>query len=165
MATPETHVETATLEHARALAPLLRPEDVAEVVAAGYANGLEAVEASVREAEIAWAVMVRHDGQEEVAALYGARGIGRASMLTGPEVGEIWFLTGRRFPKHPRAMMGVARLAMKLMLRSYPVLFNVIDARYEAAVRWARWLGFTVWPALPYGPQGLPFHLAVIHRR
>jgi hypothetical protein len=45
------------------------------------------------------------------------------------------------------------------------VLENFIDARYEAAVRWAKWLGFDVGAPVPYGPAGMPFHPARLEAR
>ncbi|WP_458098620.1 hypothetical protein [Roseomonas sp. WA12] len=35
---------------------------------------------------------------------------------------------------------------------------NFVDARNGVHVRWLRWAGFTLEPATPHGPQGLPFH-------
>ena len=37
-------------------------------------------------------------------------------------------------------------------------MFNYVDARHTDAIRWLKWLGFTLHPATPYGPFDLPFH-------
>lgn len=68
-------------------------------------------------------------------------------------------------------MLGVARdratgLALarrtwhhvRKMQRDYPVLVNWTDARHTESHSWLRWAGFTLEPAVPYGPFGLPFH-------
>lgn len=40
----------------------------------------------------------------------------------------------------------------------YKRLENYVDARNKEAVRWLRWLDFTMEPAAPFGPDRLPFH-------
>ena len=44
------------------------------------------------------------------------------------------------------------------MLKTYRVLTNYADARNTTAIRWLRWLGFNILPAIPFGLDGLPFH-------
>lgn len=143
----------ATLEHARELAGTLRPEDAAEVLACGY-SPLEGLERSVRMSSRAWAIVAGG----EVAALFGVFG------YSGEDAGCIWFLTGQVFLKNWRAVARVAPAVMRELLEGCGCLDNVIDARYSAAVRWARWLGFQVGTAVPYGPEGRLFHPAVITR-
>jgi hypothetical protein len=72
----------------------------------------------------------------------------------------MWFITGQKFIERPRAFARPARAVMAQLLERYPILVNYIDARYEAAVRWAKWLGFRVGEPVPYGPAGMPFHPA-----
>ena len=44
------------------------------------------------------------------------------------------------------------------MLSRYDELYNYVDARNTQAIRWLRWLGFTIMDTEPYGLCGLPFH-------
>ena len=44
------------------------------------------------------------------------------------------------------------------MVMHYRLLQNHVDARNTEAVRWLGWLGFEMDPALPFGPDQLPFH-------
>lgn len=151
----EAQLLPATLEHAEALARAMRPEELAELEAAGL-EPLEAVEMSMRKSDASFAVLV--DGQ--VGAMFGVGPLAGVS----ERVGQVWFLTGTDFPKHRRAYVRVARSAIAAMLELYPVLFNIIDARYAAAVRWAKWLGFDVGEPQPYGPAGVPFVPARLRR-
>ena len=52
-----------------------------------------------------------------------------------------------------------SRLAFSGMQSRWRLLFNVVDDQNESAKRWLRWLGFTLSPAAPYGPDGTPFSL------
>lgn len=144
----------ATPEHAAALAPTMRPEDLAEVQACGHATAKDALDSSLAISTQAWAWLAG----DEVAALFGF-------VSVGEDTGIVWFLTGHAFPKHARRFIRQARQGISELLDRRPILGNFIDARYSAAIRWAQWLGFEVGPPVPYGPLGLPFHPAIIRRQ
>jgi len=133
----------------------MRPEERAELTAAAL-EPLEAVLQSMRKSDASWAAIVAG----EVGAMFG---VGQLAG-TSERVGQVWFLTATPFIKHPRAYMAVAREAVSSMLELYPVLFNIIDSRYAAAVRWAKWIGFDVGAAQPFGPAGVPFVPARLRR-
>ena len=42
--------------------------------------------------------------------------------------------------------------------QEFPYMFNYVDVRHKEAIRWLKWLGFTLNEPTPYGPFGLPFH-------
>jgi hypothetical protein len=148
-------VVLATREHAEALARTMRAEDVAECHAGGLAP-LAALVQSVDTSDVAYAALV--DGQ--VGAMFG---VGQLAGVDEP-VGHVWFLTGASFARHPRPFVRIARWVVAHMLQLYPVLFNIIDFRYTAAVRWAKWLGFDVGEPMPFGPAGVPFVSARLRR-
>ena len=50
-----------------------------------------------------------------------------------------------------------ARRAPPRWLARFPVLRNVVDARYAEAIRWLRWLGFRFGEPVNIGVAGLPF--------
>lgn len=152
--------EAATRAHAEALAELLRPEDVAEVVAFGYATGRDALIASLESSEEAFSALT-DDG--EVLAMWGVIPL-RQTMLG--EVGAlIWFLSGRGFPRYAKTLSKAARIAVRVLGERYGTLGNYIDARYEAAVRFARWVGFQVGEPVPVGPHGHLFRGAILRRK
>ncbi len=151
----EATVVPATRELAELLAPLMRAEDVAELRAGGL-TPLEGLLQSIEGSDVAQAVMV--GGQ--VGAMFGVGPLAGVN----ERVGQVWFLTGRLMSKHPAAFVRLARPAIASMLELYPVLFNVIDARYAAAVRWVKWLGFEVGEPQPFGPAGVLFVPARLRR-
>lgn len=152
MSAGELALEAGTLAHAAALAPTLRPEDLAEVQACGFPDAQTALGVAVAGSKVSWACLV--DG--EVAAMFG---IG-----DGPGGEQLWFLTGQGFVRHARLFVSRAKDVMRRLLEHHASLQNHIDARYPAAVRWARWLGFEVGEPVPYGPHGQLFHPAHIRR-
>lgn len=152
----EAQLVPADSAHAEALARAMRAEDAAECRAGGL-EPLEAVLTSLEGSDIALAAIV--DG--EVGAMFGVGPLAGVS----DRVGHVWFLTAEPFAKNPRPYMRVARKAISVMLDLYPILFNIIDARYDAAVRWAKWLKFDVSKTThPFGPDGLPFIAARLTR-
>ena len=145
----ELSFEPANELHAICLAPDLRVEDLAEVKACGFHSALHALASSVRASTQCWAAVA--DG--EVACMFGLC----------PD-GIVWFLTGKGFRKHVKAFVRAAPQLMAELLERGGTIGNWIDARYSGAVRFARWLGFEVGPAVPYGLRGEPFHPAVYRR-
>lgn len=144
MAGPEVTFEPATDEHVAALAPLLRAEDQAEVLAEGYGGAAHALLESIAASDLARAVLF--DG--EVAAIFGV------APTKEPGTGFVWMLTGRAVARHPKAFLRACRPTLAALLEGYSRLVNVVDARYAAALRWARWLGFSVGQAAPLVPGG-----------
>ena len=156
MAAPDIQLHVATEAHARALAARMRPADAAEVSSSLGVGALEAVLASMAVSEVTWAAIF--DG--EVAGLFGVARLQDApgTLLGGPDVGVVWLLTSSAVDGNRRAFLRYSRAILSALLQRYPILVNAIDARHVAALRWARWLGFTVSAAVPYGVEGLPFH-------
>ncbi len=145
----------ATAAHAEELALTIRPEDLAEVFASGFTDAQDALLKSIERSNFSFAAMV--DGK--VAALFGL-----ARFPHVETAGVIWFVTGSLFLKNVRHFMRVGHAVMAQMLAHTGLLMNHIDARYEKAVRWARWLGFEVKEPVAFGPLGLPFHPIAIRR-
>ena len=139
----------ATVDHARALAPRMRAADAAEVWASGRLSPLEALERSLALSPMAWVGMV--DG--EPACIFGAAS---ASLLGGE--GVPWLLGSDLIERHQRAFLRRNREYVRQMQAAFPVLRNMVDARNEVSIRWLRWLGFTIEPAVRWGAAGMPFH-------
>lgn len=140
----------ATEDDARELAPLLRTEDRAEVLALGLepVDGLLQSLAAAREA---WTW--RDDGRIICMA-----GVAPLSLIGS--TGVPWLLGSPLVVAHRRAFMVETRRMVAHWLRMFGVLRNVVDDRYAAAHRWLRWLGFEI---------GEPFPLAnglfrVVHK-
>lgn len=140
---PATHGDAADL------APRLRALDLAEVEAASGRPPLEVLAESLERA--VWAEALLIDGRVEAIG-----GLGTASLMFGP--GIPWLLGSDRMTERPRCFLVESRRQVGRMLASYDRLMNWVDARNRPAIRYLRWLGFTIGAPAPWGHTGLPFH-------
>jgi len=141
---------SATEEDVRELAPLLRVEDRLEVLALGL-NPIEGLLQSLAGAQEAWTY--RAQGQIVCMA-----GIAPRSLIG--RTGVPWLLGTELVVRHRRSFMVETRRVVARWLTHFDALTNIVDARYEAAIRWLDWLGFEI---------GEPFPLAngqfrVVHK-
>lgn len=139
-------IKQATPEEIIHVADNLRSADRDEVLALG-ATPRQALKGSVQLSDYAWAGYV--DG--ELAMIFGC-----GNTLVS-EVGSVWALGTDVCTKHPREMLVVGRKVLQTLLDINPKMQNYCDARYTAAHRWLKKLGFHIDPAEPYGPFGVPF--------
>lgn len=144
-------IVAATAAHAEALAPRMRPAEVAEVVAAGGYSPLEALLESLQHSGVAFAALF--DG--EVACMWGVAHVRRS--VTAGRVGAVWLLTSDLVEKHPKAFWRGCKAEILRLFGDYDVLFNAIDARHEKALRWAWRLGFPLEEPAPFGVEGRKF--------
>ena len=133
----------ATKEDAIYIADRLRQADRDEVTASGSTPRM-AVEGSRLMSDYAWTGLI--DGEPSMLFGYGRNLISTA--------GEIWALGTDTCTSAPREMLVYGRKVVRAILEVCPELQNYCDARYHAAHRWLRKLGFTVHPAEPHGPGG-----------
>ncbi|MFN4018034.1 MAG: hypothetical protein ACK4JB_22035 [Reyranella sp.] len=131
----------ATEDDARELAPLLRAEDRAEVLALGL-DPIDGLLQSLAAAREAWTY--RGDGRIICMA-----GVAPLSLIGS--TGIPWLLGSPLVAAHRRVFMVETRRTVEQWLKMFGVLRNVVDDRYAAAHRWLRWLGFEL---------GEPFTLA-----
>lgn len=135
---------------ARELAPVLRREDQAEVLALlgpvdlvdGPAESLLEGLASAREA---WTA---RDAGGRIICMAG---VSRMSLIGS--TGVPWLLGSDLVTAYRRAFLVESRRMVARWLTVFEVLRNVVDARYATALRWMRWLGFEIGPpfALAHG--------------
>lgn len=146
---PEYEIVPARQEHIRTLAPVMRQADVEEVWAITRDTPYTALRRSVlgsRDPKTGLA-----DGR--VVCMFG---VANCSLLG--DVGHPWLLASDELPQHFRAFLRRNREYVKRIRQVYPVMRNYVDARNLLAVRWLRWLGFSIYDAQPMGPDQLPFH-------
>ena len=140
----------ATEAHCRELAPVMRPEDCAEVRAVTGLEPLDVLLVSVSESRQSWAGYL--DG--ELATIFGIRDI---THLSGTAL--IWALSGPRVEERPVGFVRACRHVLPYLLSTAELIFNAIDCRHSKALRWAKHLGFSVGEPQPYGVEQLPFRL------
>ena len=141
-------VESGDIAH---IATHLRSADREEIVASRGedADPARCIATAVLRSSHTWVATV--DGVP--AAIFGVAPI---SLLAG--IGSPWMLATDLAQAHPRALVAEGRRYLSRMRATYPELVNYVDARNAQSVRWLKRLGFTLHPAAPYGPAGVPFH-------
>jgi hypothetical protein len=69
----------------------------------------------------------------------------------------IWLLGTAAIPDMYVQFLRITRFMIPKMLDMYPLLYNLVDARNEASIRWLTWAGATWGTPEPYGIEQLPF--------
>ncbi len=64
--------------------------------------------------------------------------------------------------KQPFVFMKYTKPLIKHWLSKWDALHNYVYSEYDATLRWAKWAGFDIHPARPYGPEKKPFNLITI---
>lgn len=154
MSPPVVEVRPATLDDARTL--VLRAADRAEVEALTGRDPHAVLAESVERSAMAWAGVA--DG--ELVCLFGVVPLSLAGVTGVP-----WLLGSDAVVAYGRPFLRRNRTYVREMLRAFPVLRNVVDARNAVSIRWLRWLGFTMGQPQPMGVRGLPFIPFVMEAR
>lgn len=131
----------ATGDDVHQLAPRLRSEDRAEVLALGFAP-VDGLLQSIAGAREAWT----YRANRQIICMAGITPLS----LIG-RVGVPWLLGSELVLRHRRTFMMETRRMVTHWLTLFDVLRNVVDARYEAAIRWLGWLGFEIGAPFPLG--------------
>lgn len=131
----------ATEVDAHALAPLLRAADRDEVLALGL-QPIDGLLGSLRASREAWTM--RADGRVVFI-------IGVCPLTAIGRTGVPWLLGSDLVPAHRRAFMVETRRLLARAHEMFPVLRNLVDARYPQAIRWLDWLGFVIRDPQPVG--------------
>lgn len=142
-------VVPATPAHAAELAANMREADVAEIWAGWRHTPAEALDRSMKGSRDTMAGLA--DGR--VVCMFG---VGSYTILS--DIACPWLLGSEELPQHARAFLRLNRVYARHIKDEYAILENYVDARNAVAIRWLRWLGFTIWEPQPFGPDGLPFH-------
>lgn len=136
-------IDDATPEDAERLAAALREDDAAELRAAGVTvqQALAGIKCRA----------LRHDGR--LVALFGCQ-----PFPGKPDAGVPWMLCTQALAGVPRrAMAMVSDQVVSGWQATHAELSNLVHRRNAQALRFVRWLGFTVHPQ-PCGP-GAEFFL------
>lgn len=139
-------IRPATVFDAAVVAAGIRPGDKQELAAMGY-QPLVAVLMSMQDSSRSWAGVV--DG--EVICVFGVG--------TWPDgTGRPWMIGTALLDKHAKLFLSHCRECVSAMRGGYALLHNHVDVRNERAIRWIKWLGFEIGPAVPVGMNGEPFY-------
>lgn len=156
----------AEVAHAEALAPNLRANDVAEVLAGGHASARAALVRSLEVSDVAYALLLG----EEVAALFGVAPMPQTVLGGDDSVGIVWLLTGKAVARRPKDFLRSAPYALNLLWPRAERLSVMVDARYGGALSLLRSLqrrrlaAVRIHAAQALGPFGVPFCRVDIRR-
>lgn len=145
-------VATARLEHAAELAAAMRPEDVAECEAAGYATAREALEAGIANSDESWAIAFGG----ELGAIVGV------DALEGRAGAYIWCLTAEVVERKRLSFWRASLAVVEQCRRRHGPLYALADRRYSRALAWLQRLGFIAAREVPHPASGLPHHVMTI---
>lgn len=143
-----THAVTADLDE---LAVKMRQADKDELWAAGGGDVRECLGEAV-----SWSISPTAARAEADGSLLCVYGLVPASPLG--DVGIPWLLGTDVLFDHAFTLTKGTRAWIELVRRSYPRLFNFVDARNTLSIDWLRLVGFTIHAPEPRGPRGMPFH-------
>jgi hypothetical protein len=130
-----------------ALAPHLRTGDLAEIASTSQLGPLGELRSSLAQSSHAVTAALP-DGR--IICMFGVGSIGFLSTEGSP-----WLVGSDLVDVHWREFVRRSRKYLGAMLELYPTLANAIDARQADAIRWLRWLGFSVsQPIHLYGDHG-----------
>ena len=128
----------------------LREADELECQALGL-SGAQALQESYQNSTVATVVL--KDGEPIAAGGVAPAG----SVLSS--TGVPWCLTGSGLQSAGKSFLRASRkMVHEYMMSNYKFLYNLVDVRYEAAIRWLKWLGFTFENAVPAGVNGEMFY-------
>ena len=92
---------------------------------------------------------------DEPACMFGASPF---SIMGG--MGAAWMLGSRALDRigAQKELLLLSQPVVEYMQSQFPaLLYNFVDQRNVAAIRWLRWLGFQFSDPIAYGVDGLPF--------
>ena len=130
------------------MAPRMREADVLEIYSSHLIRPFDAL----MEGFASGPCWVALSGGRTLCAF----GVAVASISTG--TANPWMLGTDEIEAHAREFLVKGKKIVDGWAGTYPVLFNYVDARNKKAIRWLRWLGFSLYEPEPYGALGMPFH-------
>ena len=142
-------IAPASPDHIPVLAATLRPADRLEIWASSLVTPEEGLRLSLSFSP--WARTMLLDGVP-----FCMFGVAAASPLC--RHGMPWLLGSELIETHARPFLRLSKKHLPEMTAQFPILSNHVDARNPVAIRWLRWLGFTLAPAIAHGPFNMPFH-------
>lgn len=149
-AVPELIVRPSRGDDVQAMAPRLRSEDLAEIVAASGQKAVDALGAGFVASRPC--MTVEYNGRP--AAMFGVV----PGEVEYPKLGNVWLLGTDDIHLFSRQFLRQSRAWLVEIAKGYDLIGNVVDERNDEHVRWLRWLGFRfIKRHATFGHLGLPF--------
>ena len=145
-------VVPAHVDHLFYLANHMAEDDRRECEALGF-GPLRALRRSLELSVFSWTGMLT-PGMKPVC-MWGLIPFG--GLLSGQAAP--WFSSTDELGRHRVFFVKRNRKFLRRMLDLYPHLTDYVDVRHKRAIRWLKWLGFTVGPEIKtFGPNSMPFY-------
>lgn len=125
----EIVVTKADCWHAEALVKFLRPHEKFEFSLIDE-NAVDALEKQIEKSD-AYVALI--DGQP--ACLWGLKDHGMAGT-------HLWMVTSELVDKYPKKFLKESRKVVQRALKSHPMIYGYVDAKFEISCTWMEWLGF-----------------------
>lgn len=142
-------IRPATAGDADLLAPCLRPQDRDEIYAVtGSSSPLPVLREGIACSDPCLAAT---DAGGLPIALFG--------VIPGEvSAGKVWLLGAPDLMQHRFSVGRLSRAWIESLHEQYAMLWNYVDQRNTAHVRWLRWCGFSLTPVAQYGFENRPFY-------
>ena len=141
-------VMPATADHVQLLWPNMSLKDTQEVWAAAHHTPKQALEEAFGISKHIY------------SAFFNRKILCMGGVADAPcDAGVPWLLGTEELPKYGKSLLKESRKWINVVEKEYRILYNFVDTRNAPSKRWLNWLGFTIHPAKPYGPDDMLFHL------
>jgi hypothetical protein len=149
----------AVPEDVDALLDNMRTSDADEIEAGTGRPAREVIEESISGSHHSGAL--RMNGQ-----LLAIVGIGDGAGISGVELraGVPWLLGTNEIDKYPVAFMRWSHERVRIFMDDYDLLCNWVHEENTRSIDWLRALGFEIWEADEYGPNGERFYPFVMSK-
>lgn len=141
----EKYERTRHWQDIESLAKHMRPQDVAELEACGYASAKQALFASLDFADLAFVAKTPE------GAVLCAFGLSAARDAFGA---PIWCLGATALQGYEREFMVYSKRILERWQREFGRLYNYVSVDNDKALRWLRWLGAAFSEPFAYGANG-----------
>lgn len=141
-------VVPATSDHIEQMLGKVRQMDINELWAASLATPEQALRLGLAVSTSAYTAFVNG----EIVCMFG---VAPQSLISG--IGVPWLIGTPLIEKYARFFARESRKHLSEMLFLYPLLSNYVDVRNTAAIRWLKWLGFSMDEPAPHGALGYSF--------
>ena len=145
-----------TQDHADYIAKHLREVDRIEAWALHRLSPTMAVNGSLFLSEHSYTVLA----DDEPVLVFGVQ---PESMVSS--TGVVWLLATDNIIKIKKQFVKRCKNVLLDLIQDYDVVYNYVYTKNTTALRWLKWLGFTIHPAEAMGAMGAEFHKVEYRRQ
>lgn len=145
-----------TQDHADYIATHLREIDRIEAWALHRLSPTMAVHGSLFLSEHSYTVLI----DDKPVLIYGVQ---PESLVS--DTGVVWLLATDDISKITKTFIKQSRATFLELIRDYEVVYNYVYMNNKIALRWLKWLGFSIEPAKSLGALGADFHKVEYRRK